>query len=138
MGHFLQICIFWFLMSAAVFVSGTGKLGFSFVRITALMVSCNRLWVGTGNGVIISIPLTESKCNKKSRLNKSATISDQINSCAGPCLVFSSNSGKFSDFSPVRFCSFHRDSQGPAASYTKTTANLLRDLMVLLCIYKCK
>uniref|UniRef100_A0A2K6N696 Sperm associated antigen 9 n=1 Tax=Rhinopithecus bieti TaxID=61621 RepID=A0A2K6N696_RHIBE len=39
---------------------GTGKLGFSFVRITALMVSCNRLWVGTGNGVIISIPLTES------------------------------------------------------------------------------
>uniref|UniRef100_A0A8C9SDS4 C-Jun-amino-terminal kinase-interacting protein 4 n=1 Tax=Scleropages formosus TaxID=113540 RepID=A0A8C9SDS4_SCLFO len=38
---------------------GTGKLGFSFVRITALMVSCNRLWVGTGNGVIISIPLTE-------------------------------------------------------------------------------
>lgn len=41
--------------------AGTGKLGFSFVRITALMVSCNRLWVGTGNGVIISIPLTESK-----------------------------------------------------------------------------
>ncbi|KAG9264294.1 C-Jun-amino-terminal kinase-interacting protein 4-like [Astyanax mexicanus] len=39
---------------------GTGRLGFSFVRITALMVSCNRLWVGTGNGVIISIPLSES------------------------------------------------------------------------------
>ncbi|XP_041714673.1 C-Jun-amino-terminal kinase-interacting protein 4 isoform X3 [Coregonus clupeaformis] len=39
---------------------GTGKLGFSFVRITALMVSCNRLWVGTGNGVIISIPLTDT------------------------------------------------------------------------------
>ncbi|XP_036072931.1 C-Jun-amino-terminal kinase-interacting protein 4 isoform X6 [Oryzias melastigma] len=44
---------------------GTGKLGFSFVRITALMVSCNRLWIGTGNGVIISIPLTEtSKASK--------------------------------------------------------------------------
>uniref|UniRef100_A0A3Q4H790 Sperm associated antigen 9 n=1 Tax=Neolamprologus brichardi TaxID=32507 RepID=A0A3Q4H790_NEOBR len=40
---------------------GTGKLGFSFVRITALMVSCNRLWIGTGNGVIISIPLTEGE-----------------------------------------------------------------------------
>uniref|UniRef100_A0A8C7QU55 C-Jun-amino-terminal kinase-interacting protein 4 n=1 Tax=Oncorhynchus mykiss TaxID=8022 RepID=A0A8C7QU55_ONCMY len=39
---------------------GTGKLGFSFVRITALTVSCNRLWVGTGNGVIISIPLTDN------------------------------------------------------------------------------
>lgn len=42
-----------------VCVAGTGKLGFSFVRITALVVSCNRLWVGTGNGVIISIPLSE-------------------------------------------------------------------------------
>lgn len=41
--------------------SGTGKLGFSFVRITALTVSCNRLWIGTGNGVIISIPLTDSE-----------------------------------------------------------------------------
>ncbi|KAM4717636.1 sperm associated antigen 9a isoform 2-T2 [Anableps anableps] len=39
---------------------GTGKLGFSFVRITALVISCNRLWVGTGNGVIISIPLSEA------------------------------------------------------------------------------
>uniref|UniRef100_A0A665VID8 C-Jun-amino-terminal kinase-interacting protein 4 n=1 Tax=Echeneis naucrates TaxID=173247 RepID=A0A665VID8_ECHNA len=39
---------------------GTGRLGFSFVRITALMISCNRLWIGTGNGVIISIPLSES------------------------------------------------------------------------------
>ncbi|XP_037909219.1 JNK-interacting protein 3 isoform X5 [Hermetia illucens] len=39
---------------------GTGKLGFSFVRITALMVSCNRLWIGTGNGVIISVPLTDA------------------------------------------------------------------------------
>uniref|UniRef100_A0A3B5MM27 Sperm associated antigen 9a n=1 Tax=Xiphophorus couchianus TaxID=32473 RepID=A0A3B5MM27_9TELE len=40
---------------------GTGKLGFSFVRITALVVSCTRLWVGTGNGVIISIPLSEGR-----------------------------------------------------------------------------
>ncbi|XP_035206042.1 C-Jun-amino-terminal kinase-interacting protein 4-like isoform X2 [Stegodyphus dumicola] len=40
---------------------GTGKLGFSFVRITALLISCKRLWMGTGNGVIISVPLTEEK-----------------------------------------------------------------------------
>uniref|UniRef100_A0A8D0H1Z7 Sperm associated antigen 9 n=1 Tax=Sphenodon punctatus TaxID=8508 RepID=A0A8D0H1Z7_SPHPU len=57
---------------------GTGKLGFSFVRITALMVSCNRLWVGTGNGVIISIPLTETVILHQGRLlglraNKTAT-----------------------------------------------------------------
>ena len=39
---------------------GTGKLGFSFVRITAMMVSLRRLWMGTGNGVIISVPLSET------------------------------------------------------------------------------
>lgn len=37
---------------------GSGKLGFSFVRITSLHVSCGRLWIGTGNGVIISVPLS--------------------------------------------------------------------------------
>lgn len=41
--------------------SGTGNLGFSFVRISCLLVASNRLWVGTGNGVILSIPLCESK-----------------------------------------------------------------------------
>lgn len=46
---------------------GTGKLGFSFARITALLVSCNRLWIGTGNGVVISVPLTEAlQANNKS------------------------------------------------------------------------
>ncbi|KAL0280334.1 UNVERIFIED_CONTAM: hypothetical protein PYX00_001659 [Menopon gallinae] len=39
---------------------GTGKLGFSFVRITALLISTGRLWIGTGNGVIISVPLSEN------------------------------------------------------------------------------
>ncbi|KAK3921239.1 C-Jun-amino-terminal kinase-interacting protein 3 [Frankliniella fusca] len=39
---------------------GTGKLGFSFARITALLISSSRLWIGTGNGVIISVPLSES------------------------------------------------------------------------------
>lgn len=42
---------------------GTGKLGFSFVRITSLHVSCNRLWIGTGNGVVISVPLADGNGN---------------------------------------------------------------------------
>nr|ALO61081.1 C-jun-amino-terminal kinase-interacting protein 4 [Eriocheir sinensis] len=40
---------------------GTGKLGFSFVRITALLISSHRLWIGTGNGVIISVLLSETQ-----------------------------------------------------------------------------
>ncbi|KAF4525460.1 hypothetical protein B566_EDAN004872 [Ephemera danica] len=39
---------------------GTGKLGFSLIRITALLISSSRLWIGTGNGVIISVPLSET------------------------------------------------------------------------------
>ncbi|XP_070703304.1 sperm associated antigen 9a isoform X3 [Pempheris klunzingeri] len=67
---------------------GTGKLGFSFVRITALMVSCSRLWVGTGNGVIISIPLSEA--NKTSGVvpNRPGSAvrvySDDSSDCAMP------------------------------------------------------
>ncbi|VTJ71359.1 Hypothetical predicted protein [Marmota monax] len=53
---------------------GTGKLGFSFVRITALMVSCNRLWVGTGNGVIISIPLTETNKTSGATGNRPGSV----------------------------------------------------------------
>jgi len=41
--------------------SGTGNLGFSFVRISSLLIVSNRLWIGTGNGVILSVPLFESK-----------------------------------------------------------------------------
>ncbi|KAJ2954018.1 hypothetical protein O0L34_g2232 [Tuta absoluta] len=39
---------------------GTGKLGFSLVRITALLISSGRLWIGTSNGVVISVPLSEA------------------------------------------------------------------------------
>uniref|UniRef100_A0A452IYL2 C-Jun-amino-terminal kinase-interacting protein 3 n=1 Tax=Gopherus agassizii TaxID=38772 RepID=A0A452IYL2_9SAUR len=56
---------------------GTGKLGFSFVRITALLIAGNRLWVGTGNGVVISIPLTES--NVLATLNGSVLDSPSEN-----------------------------------------------------------
>ncbi|XP_046721636.1 C-Jun-amino-terminal kinase-interacting protein 3 isoform X18 [Silurus meridionalis] len=63
---------------------GTGKLGFSFVRITALLIGGNRLWVGTGNGVIISIPLTET--NKVSPTSSGGVIhvyADDSNSDKG-------------------------------------------------------
>ncbi|KXJ24139.1 C-Jun-amino-terminal kinase-interacting protein 3 [Exaiptasia diaphana] len=39
----------------------TGKLGFSFVRITSLLLTNDRLWVGTGNGVILSVPLVAAR-----------------------------------------------------------------------------
>ncbi|KAJ9578644.1 hypothetical protein L9F63_005134, partial [Diploptera punctata] len=48
---------------------GFRALGFSFVRITALLISSSRLWIGTGNGVIISVPLSESAGARSSSNN---------------------------------------------------------------------
>ncbi|XP_055383001.1 JNK-interacting protein 3 [Condylostylus longicornis] len=60
---------------------GTGKLGFSFVRITALLVSCNRLWIGTSNGVVISVPLNDGGIsNNYKTSNTTATSNTTSNS----------------------------------------------------------
>ncbi|CAF4456035.1 unnamed protein product, partial [Rotaria socialis] len=37
----------------------TEKAGLYFVHISALTIACRRLWIGTGNGIIISVPLTD-------------------------------------------------------------------------------
>jgi len=51
----------WWLFTKRPLFAGTGKLGFSFVRVTSLLVSNYRLWLGTGNGVVISVPLNDNK-----------------------------------------------------------------------------
>lgn len=38
---------------------GTSNLGLSLIRVSSLIVASKRLWVGTGNGVILSIPFSE-------------------------------------------------------------------------------
>lgn len=50
----------------------TEKAGLYFVHISALTIACRRLWIGTGNGIIISVPLTDSKL----RNEESAIICD--------------------------------------------------------------
>ena len=44
----------------------TEKTGPYFVHISALNIACRRLWIGTGNGIVLSVPLTDSKlfCNE--------------------------------------------------------------------------
>ena len=49
-----------------VFTLATEKAGLYFVHISALTIACRRLWIGTGNGIIISVPLTDSKCDSNS------------------------------------------------------------------------
>jgi hypothetical protein len=38
---------------------GTSNLGLSLIRISSLLIDCKRIWIGTGNGVILSIPFNE-------------------------------------------------------------------------------
>ncbi|XP_058265818.1 C-Jun-amino-terminal kinase-interacting protein 3 isoform X12 [Hemibagrus wyckioides] len=72
---------------------GTGKLGFSFVRITALLIGGNRLWVGTGNGVIISIPLTETVVLHRGQLLGLRANKVSPTSSAGVIHVYADDSG---------------------------------------------
>lgn len=39
---------------------GTSNLGLSMIRISSLIIGSKRLWLGTGNGVILSLPFNES------------------------------------------------------------------------------
>jgi hypothetical protein len=44
---------------------GTSSLGLSLIRITSIVAASNYLWIGTGNGAVISIPFSQSKLNFK-------------------------------------------------------------------------
>ncbi|XP_036134483.1 C-Jun-amino-terminal kinase-interacting protein 3 isoform X6 [Molossus molossus] len=89
---------------------GTGKLGFSFVRITALLIAGNRLWVGTGNGVVISIPLTETVVLHRGQLlglraNKTSPTSGEGARPGGVIHVYSDDSTDKSASSFIPYCS---------------------------------
>ncbi|XP_075879904.1 C-Jun-amino-terminal kinase-interacting protein 3 isoform X4 [Nelusetta ayraudi] len=84
---------------------GTGKLGFSFVRITALLIGGNRLWVGTGNGVIISIPLTETVVLHRGQLLGVRANKVSPTSSGGVIQVYSDNGAEKSTGSFIPYCS---------------------------------
>ncbi|XP_020631979.1 C-Jun-amino-terminal kinase-interacting protein 4-like [Orbicella faveolata] len=76
---------------------GTGKLGFSFVRITSLMLTNDRLWVGTGNGVILSVPLVAARPARDD--GETSTSSPGTGGSGGPggAVRVYSNEGKDGD-----------------------------------------
>ncbi|XP_060028623.1 C-Jun-amino-terminal kinase-interacting protein 3 isoform X3 [Erinaceus europaeus] len=89
---------------------GTGKLGFSFVRITALLIAGNRLWVGTGNGVVISIPLTETVVLHRGQLlglraNKTSPTSGEGARPGGVIHVYGDDPSDKSASSFIPYCS---------------------------------
>jgi len=53
--------MFNFILDSFFIILAQEKTGLYFVHISALTIACRRLWIGTGNGIIISVPLTDSK-----------------------------------------------------------------------------
>nr|XP_015215335.1 PREDICTED: C-Jun-amino-terminal kinase-interacting protein 3 [Lepisosteus oculatus] len=84
---------------------GTGKLGFSFVRITALLIAGNRLWVGTGNGVVISIPLTETVVLHRGQLLGLRANKVSPTSSGGVIHVYADDSSEKTNGSFIPYCS---------------------------------
>uniref|UniRef100_A0A8D0CMH3 C-Jun-amino-terminal kinase-interacting protein 3 n=1 Tax=Scleropages formosus TaxID=113540 RepID=A0A8D0CMH3_SCLFO len=84
---------------------GTGKLGFSFVRITALLIAGNRLWVGTGNGVVISIPLTETVVLHRGQLLGLRANKVSPTSSGGVIHVYADENSEKSSGSFIPYCS---------------------------------
>uniref|UniRef100_A0A3B3S5E5 C-Jun-amino-terminal kinase-interacting protein 3 n=1 Tax=Paramormyrops kingsleyae TaxID=1676925 RepID=A0A3B3S5E5_9TELE len=84
---------------------GTGKLGFSFVRITALLIAGNRLWVGTGNGVVISIPLTETVVLHRGQLLGLRANKVSPTSSGGVIHVYADSSSEKTSGSFIPYCS---------------------------------
>ncbi|XP_048870224.1 C-Jun-amino-terminal kinase-interacting protein 3-like, partial [Brienomyrus brachyistius] len=84
---------------------GTGKLGFSFVRITALLIAGNRLWVGTGNGVVISIPLTETVVLHRRQLLGLRANKVSPTSSGGVIHVYADSSSEKTSGSFIPYCS---------------------------------
>ncbi|CAF0875572.1 unnamed protein product [Didymodactylos carnosus] len=51
----------------------TEKAGLYFVHISSLSIACKRLWIGTGNGIIISVPLSENSSSSSNQKSSALT-----------------------------------------------------------------
>ena len=54
------------------------KTGLYFVHISALTITCRRLWIGTGNGIILSIPLTDDQTSNTNLIPYCNMINAQL------------------------------------------------------------
>uniref|UniRef100_A0A915B9R8 JNK-interacting protein n=1 Tax=Parascaris univalens TaxID=6257 RepID=A0A915B9R8_PARUN len=88
---------------------GTNKLDFSYMRTTALLVSCRRLWIGTGTGVIISVPLTESNGTRVETKVPVQGVGEEVRGPGGLIRVYSDlNSERVTPGSFIPYCDMAR------------------------------
>lgn len=83
---------------------GSNKLDFLHLRITSLIVLNRRLWIGTGTGVIISVPLSEDN-NARVEIPKSKASSEEVRGPGGLIRVYGNpNSERVSPGSFIPYC----------------------------------
>ncbi|VDN52421.1 unnamed protein product [Dracunculus medinensis] len=84
---------------------GTNQLDYSYMRTTALLVSCRRLWIGTGTGVIVSVPLDEVINGKLETKIPIQSVNDEFRGPGGLIRVYSdSTSDRISPGSFIPYC----------------------------------
>jgi hypothetical protein len=86
---------------------GSNKLDFLHLRITSLLVLNRRLWIGTGTGVIVSVPLSEENNTKieVSKVDSKKGSSEEVRGPGGLIRVYGNpNSDRVSPGSFIPYC----------------------------------
>uniref|UniRef100_A0A7E4W6I5 JNK-interacting protein n=1 Tax=Panagrellus redivivus TaxID=6233 RepID=A0A7E4W6I5_PANRE len=86
---------------------GSNKLDFLHLRITSLLVLNRRLWIGTGTGVIVSVPLSEENNTKVevSKVDIKKPSGEEVRGPGGLIRVYGNpNSDRVSPGSFIPYC----------------------------------
>uniref|UniRef100_A0A0R3RY55 JNK-interacting protein 3 n=1 Tax=Elaeophora elaphi TaxID=1147741 RepID=A0A0R3RY55_9BILA len=88
---------------------GTNNLDYSYMRITALLAVCQRLWIGIGTGVIISVPLAESNENRVETKMGTRSQTEDVRGPGGLIRVYGDMANeKMSPGSFIPYCDMSR------------------------------
>ncbi|VDK78788.1 unnamed protein product [Litomosoides sigmodontis] len=88
---------------------GTNNLDYSYLRTTALLAICRRLWIGTGTGVIISVPLAGTNENRVGTKVETRTHNEDVRGPGGLIRVYGDTTNeKVSPNTFIPYCDMSR------------------------------
>ncbi|KAL4002206.1 JNK_SAPK-associated protein-1 family protein [Acanthocheilonema viteae] len=88
---------------------GTNNLDYSYMRTTALLAICRRLWIGTGTGVIISVPLAGTNENRVETKAETHSHTEDVRGPGGLIRVYGDTANeKVSRATFIPYCDMSR------------------------------
>uniref|UniRef100_A0A0N5AD21 RH2 domain-containing protein n=1 Tax=Syphacia muris TaxID=451379 RepID=A0A0N5AD21_9BILA len=85
---------------------GTDNLDLAYMRTTALLASCRRLWIGTGTGLILSVPLCEKNA-VRIKTDFQSSVKDGVHGPGGLMRVYAeAPEGSVNQLSSISSSSF--------------------------------